>query len=166
MGIVLRSARSRRGRAAALCLTPRRAFAILLSDSPTHHTVMVSLRAIRVERCLPLLGGQPPYQRGSFREIAHVRVPTTRVLRRPEVQRRTGLGRTAIYVLMAEGKFPAPIRLTAKAVGWLEAEVAEWIAARVAERDARKQATPTWSGRWIKLEPGSNLLRSDEESDR
>ena len=44
---------------------------------------------------------------------------TTRVLRRPDVQRRTGLGRTAIYVLMAEGKFPAPIRLTAKAVGWL-----------------------------------------------
>ena len=63
---------------------------------------------------------------------------TTRVLRRPEVQRRTGLGRTAIYVLMAEGKFPPPIRLTAKAVGWLEAEVAAWIAARVAERDAPK----------------------------
>ena len=64
--------------------------------------------------------------------------PTTRVLRRPEVQRRTGLGRTAIYVLMAEGKFPPPIRLTAKAVGWLEAEVAAWIAARVAERDVPK----------------------------
>ena len=39
---------------------------------------------------------------------------------------------------MAEGKFPPPIRLTAKAVGWLEAEVAAWIAARVAERDAPK----------------------------
>ena len=40
---------------------------------------------------------------------------------------------------MAEGKFPAPIRLTAKAVGWLEAEVAAWVAARVAERDAPKE---------------------------
>ena len=90
--------------------------------------------------------------------------PTTRVLRRPEVQRRTGLGRTAIYVLMAEGKFPAPIRLTAKAVGWLEAEVTEWIAARVAERDI-----PRASHADVEIDQigtSSNLLRSDEESDR
>jgi prophage regulatory protein len=66
---------------------------------------------------------------------------TTRILRRPEVQRRTGLGRTAIYFLMAEGKFPAPIRLTEKSVGWLEAEVAAWIAARVLERDAKARTS-------------------------
>jgi len=53
-----------------------------------------------------------------------------RILRRPEVELRTGLSRSAIYSLMSKKKFPAAIPLTAKAVGWLESSVEGWIVGR------------------------------------
>lgn len=55
----------------------------------------------------------------------------SRILRRPEVERRTGLSRSAIYALMAKQGFPAAIPLTAKAVGWLESSIDSWIDERV-----------------------------------
>ena len=51
-----------------------------------------------------------------------------RILRRPEVELRTGLSRSAIYALMSKQQFPAAIPLTAKAVGWLESSIETWIA--------------------------------------
>ena len=54
-----------------------------------------------------------------------------RILRRPEVEQRTGLSRSAIYALMARQQFPAAIPLTAKAVGWLESSIDSWINQRV-----------------------------------
>ncbi len=57
----------------------------------------------------------------------------TRFLRLPEVQGRTGLSRSTIYVRLAEGRFPRPVSLGARAVGWVEAEVDEWIRERIAE---------------------------------
>ncbi len=59
-----------------------------------------------------------------------------KILRRPAVETITGLSRSTIYQNMQTGKFPKPIRLGAKAVGWLESEVHQWIEARTAERDA------------------------------
>ena len=56
--------------------------------------------------------------------------PPTRFLRRPEVQARTGLSRSTIKVRMREGSFPKPLSLGARAVGWIEAEVDEWIRER------------------------------------
>ncbi len=53
-----------------------------------------------------------------------------RVLRRRQVEARTGLPRSSLYVLIAEGRFPAPIHLTTKTVGWLEHEIDAWIAER------------------------------------
>lgn len=44
-----------------------------------------------------------------------------------EVSRRVGLGRSAIYDMMARGGFPRPYRLGAKAVRWSEAEIEKWI---------------------------------------
>jgi predicted DNA-binding transcriptional regulator AlpA len=35
-----------------------------------------------------------------------------------------------IYALMARGLFPRPMKLTAKAVGWPESVLAEWLASR------------------------------------
>jgi prophage regulatory protein len=55
----------------------------------------------------------------------------TRIQRLPVVQRRTGLSRSAIYQGVKEGRFPAPIALGDRAVGWLEAEVDAWIAERI-----------------------------------
>ena len=59
--------------------------------------------------------------------------PPTRFLRLPEVLERTGLSRSTIYVRLAEGSFPRPVPLGARAVGWIEAELDEWVRERIAE---------------------------------
>lgn len=58
----------------------------------------------------------------------------SRVLRLPQVCALTGLGRSIIYQMQAEQRFPQRIRLTERAVGWMEDEVLEWVAKRAAQR--------------------------------
>lgn len=54
-----------------------------------------------------------------------------RILRRPEVERVTGLSRATLYRLIAEGQFPAPVSLTAgNAVGWRAADIRAWLESR------------------------------------
>ena len=57
------------------------------------------------------------------------------ILRRPEVSRRTGLGRSALYAEILASRFPKQVKLGPGAVGWLAEEVDKWIADRVAARD-------------------------------
>ena len=59
--------------------------------------------------------------------------PPIRFLRLPEVQARTGLSRSTIYVRVEQGTFPRPVSLGSRAVGWIEAEVEAWMRQRVAE---------------------------------
>ena len=59
--------------------------------------------------------------------------PPTRFLRLPEVLERTGLSRSTIYLRLGAGRFPRPVPLGARAVGWIEAEVDEWVRERIAE---------------------------------
>ncbi len=54
-----------------------------------------------------------------------------KVLRLPSVQRLTGVSRSTIYMWVADKKFPAPISLGPRAVGWIESEIADWIAQRI-----------------------------------
>jgi prophage regulatory protein len=49
------------------------------------------------------------------------------ILRLPEVMRSTGLSRSTIYLRIAQGAFPKPVSLGGRAVGWLEAEIQEWL---------------------------------------
>ena len=49
------------------------------------------------------------------------------ILRLPAVISRTGLARSTIYLRLKEGEFPKPINLGERAVGWLEAEIDDWI---------------------------------------
>ena len=63
--------------------------------------------------------------------------PPEVILRRAEVERITGLGRSSIYSLMAAGQFPRAVPLSDRAVGWIEREVSEWQRARIAQRDSR-----------------------------
>jgi len=56
-----------------------------------------------------------------------------RFLRLPEVLARTGLSRSTIYVRLEQGRFPRPVSLGGRAVGWIEAEVDDWIRERVDE---------------------------------
>ncbi len=53
------------------------------------------------------------------------------ILRLAEVKGRTGLSRSTIYLRVAEGSFPKPVSLGARAVGWLENEIQEWIQQRI-----------------------------------
>jgi prophage regulatory protein len=55
---------------------------------------------------------------------------TQRILRRPEVEAYTGLSRSTIYAMIADGAFPKPVRLGKRAVGWPEATIIEWLDAR------------------------------------
>lgn len=55
------------------------------------------------------------------------------ILRLPAVKQRTGLSRSTIYLRVAQGTFPSPISLGARAVGWVESEVEEWLARQIAQ---------------------------------
>jgi prophage regulatory protein len=57
-----------------------------------------------------------------------------RILRLAQVIDMTGLGKTKIYELQAQGRFPMSVRITAHSVGWVEQEVQAWLAAGLAER--------------------------------
>ncbi|SFC34020.1 transcriptional regulator, AlpA family [Polaromonas sp. OV174] len=52
------------------------------------------------------------------------------ILRRKQVEARTGLSRSSIYALMAKNLFPKPVKLTAKAVGWKSDSIDSWIESR------------------------------------
>src|SRR3984957_8907336 len=54
-----------------------------------------------------------------------------RMLRLPQVIDTTGLGKTKIYELQAEGAFPMRVKITSHSVAWVEEEVQAWLAARI-----------------------------------
>lgn len=56
---------------------------------------------------------------------------TLTILRRKQVEARTGLARSTIYDRMKAGTFPAPINLGEKAVGWIESEIDAWLNAQI-----------------------------------
>ena len=70
------------------------------------------------------------------------------ILRRKQVEARIGLKRSTLYSKIAAGEFPAPIRLGARAVGWIESEVISWLNGRITEsrRDPVKR----------RIAPGAN----------
>lgn len=72
--------------------------------------------------------------------------PALVILRRREVEARTGLGCSTIYEGIKAGTFPAPIQLGPKSVGWLSHEIDAWLAARVAARDAVRQVPDAGRG--------------------
>lgn len=55
-----------------------------------------------------------------------------KILRRRQVEARTGLSRSTIYARIAEGAFPRPIDLGGgRAVGWIDSEINEWLQERI-----------------------------------
>lgn len=51
-----------------------------------------------------------------------------RLLKLPEVSRRVGLGKSMIYRMISQGRFPAPYKLSPFASRWSEQEILAWIA--------------------------------------
>jgi prophage regulatory protein len=56
---------------------------------------------------------------------------THTIQRLPEVKKLIKLSRSTIYSYVAAGKFPKPIRLGGRAVGWIESEIQEWLRQRI-----------------------------------
>ena len=61
---------------------------------------------------------------------AEVITPVALLLRITAVIQATGLGRSTIYKLIAEDKFPLPVQLTGRAVAWRRADLERWSATR------------------------------------
>ena len=57
---------------------------------------------------------------------------TLTILRRKQLEALTGYARSTIYLRIAQGLWPRPVSLGARAVGWPAAEVAALNAARIA----------------------------------
>ena len=55
----------------------------------------------------------------------------SQILRRHDVESRTGIPRSTIYAKMASGDFPASIKLGARSVGWLESDIENWIKSKL-----------------------------------
>jgi len=51
-----------------------------------------------------------------------------RIIRMETVQARTGLSKSTIYRKMAEGTFPAQLKISTNGTGWHESEINRWIA--------------------------------------
>ena len=71
-----------------------------------------------------------------------------RLIKLPDVERLTGMKRSAIYELIQRGAFPKPVKV-ARSSMWSHAAVQAWIAERLSEaaprlNDARAQHSPSW----------------------
>lgn len=68
--------------------------------------------------------------------MSHVAsVLETQLLRLPAVISRTGLSRSSVYRRVADGTFPAPVKIGERSCAWASHEVDAWIAATIALRD-------------------------------
>ena len=65
---------------------------------------------------------------------------TDSFLRLPKVKQLTGFGRSQIYHLIKQGKFPKQIHIGPKSVAWLDSEVSAWMKERI--RLSRNEDTP------------------------
>lgn len=93
---------------------------------PTHMTGKVEARALSGHALDPTTPAQSQESCGVRRN------DPIRMLRIAQVLALTGLGKTKIYELQAQGDFPMRVQLTPKRVAWVEAEVQAWLAARIA----------------------------------
>jgi prophage regulatory protein len=50
-----------------------------------------------------------------------------RIIRLRTVLERTGLSRSSIYRKIAEGTFPAQIKISINGAGWHESEITRWV---------------------------------------
>jgi prophage regulatory protein len=64
-----------------------------------------------------------------------------KILRLHHVIETSGLSRSTIYTYMSEGRFPKPIPLGERSVGWVESEVLDWILGCIEHRDQSNAAS-------------------------
>jgi prophage regulatory protein len=92
-----------------------------------HAAVQRNLQAAHLlQEALALLCGESPQQIAQATTRAH-----DRLLRLPDVERLTGLRRSAIYEQMQRGVFPRSVKVGKRAATWSESAVQSWIADRL-----------------------------------
>ena len=91
---------------------------------------------------LPSKMGQAAAQQLPQRLAAQPSMPPgkERLLRRPEVEHRVSLKKTAIYSGMAAGSFPSCVRIGGRSVAWKESSIDAWIQARIEQATAQEVA--------------------------
>ena len=52
------------------------------------------------------------------------------ILRLPDVRRATGISKATLYRLVKGGRFPRPVQLGARCVGWRASEIERWLEER------------------------------------
>lgn len=79
--------------------------------------------------------------------MAATKKPAPTILRRNQVEARTGLSRSTIYAKMRpnpkrpgdfDPTFPKPIAVGARAVGWIEHEIVVWLSAQIKKSRAHE----------------------------
>jgi len=53
-----------------------------------------------------------------------------KVIRRREVEERIGLACSTIYAMMADDRFPRPVKIGRRAVGWIEEDINNWLSSK------------------------------------
>ena len=66
---------------------------------------------------------------------------TTKFLRLKTVQDWTGLSRSTIYAMQANGSFPASISIGLRAIAWASSDVEAWIESRISESKFLEQSS-------------------------
>jgi prophage regulatory protein len=66
-----------------------------------------------------------------------------KIIRLCDLPQYCGLQRSQIEQLIAEGKFPRPVKLSPHRKGWLQAELIAWQQQRIAQRDAAPPSGPS-----------------------
>lgn len=80
---------------------------------------------------VPVVHGAHPQPRDGRATV--IPLKPGKLLRLPSVEDRTGLKKSSIYAGWKEGTFPAPVRLSARAVAWREEDIDRFIVERVSK---------------------------------
>ena len=56
------------------------------------------------------------------------------IMRLSAVSEATGIPRSTLYLYIKKNEFPKPVKLGVRSVGWIRAEVDEWLAKRMEQR--------------------------------
>ena len=54
----------------------------------------------------------------------------TGIIRRKDVQHLTGLSKSTLYLEIQQGRFPLPIKIARRAVGWRMSDIEAWLKSR------------------------------------
>jgi prophage regulatory protein len=118
---------------------------LIIADGYTRDTDIPSAAGGDLRRCNFMRSNSDQSSASSETELLtgaelSEKYPPTRILRLKEVMSTVGLGRAAIYQMQREGKFPKPVKIGVRAVGWVAEDVLAWIARRA----NRQIATATY----------------------